>query len=117
VRMLHETRPPASPLRVLAHADLGAEHILERDGTLTGVIDWSDAAITDPAVDLALPYRDFGPRFLEALAEEYGPVGEAMPRIEFFARCGALEDLAYGRETGRREYAISAERSIAWLFC
>ncbi|NIB31283.1 hypothetical protein HBB16_05285 [Pseudonocardia sp. MCCB 268] len=25
--------------------------------------DWSDAAITDPALDLARPYRDFGPEF------------------------------------------------------
>ena len=39
-----------------------------------------------------------------------------MPRIEFFARCAALEDLAYGRATGRREYAANAERSFAWLF-
>ena len=39
-----------------------------------------------------------------------------MPRIEFFARCAALEDLAYGRATGRREYATNAERSFAWLF-
>jgi aminoglycoside phosphotransferase (APT) family kinase protein len=57
VRLLHETRPRPSPHRVVAHADLGAEHILELDGTLTGIIDWSDAAITDPALDLARLYR------------------------------------------------------------
>ena len=72
-----------------------------RDGALTGIIDWSDAAITDPALDLARLYRDFGPDFLAALLPAYGPLPEAMPRIEFFARCAALEDLAYGRATGR----------------
>jgi aminoglycoside phosphotransferase (APT) family kinase protein len=116
VRMLHAACPRRSPHRVVAHADLGAEHILERDGTLTGVIDWSDAAITDPALDLARLYRDFGPGFLKDLLPVYGPLPGAMPRVEFFARCAALEDLAYGRATGRREYAANAERSFDWLF-
>jgi aminoglycoside phosphotransferase (APT) family kinase protein len=116
VHTLHATRPRLSPDRVVAHADLGAEHILELDGTLTGIIDWSDAAITDPALDFARLYRDFGPRFLEGLLQAYGPLPHALPRIEFFARCAALEDLAYGRATGRPEYVANAERSIAWLF-
>ena len=38
---------------VLCHDDLGAEHVLvDDDGTVTGVIDWSDAAVADPAGDL-----------------------------------------------------------------
>ena len=116
VRMLHASRPPRSAHQVVAHADLGAEHILELDGTLTGIIDWSDASITDPAVDLARPYRDFGPAFLDDLLQAYGPLPGATSRIEFFARCAALEDIAYGRATGRREYVASAERSFDWLF-
>ena len=116
VRMLHATCPRRSPHRVVAHADLGAEHILELDGRLTGIIDWSDAAITDPALDLARLYRDFGPRFLEDLSQVYRPCPEAMPRVEYFARCAALEDLAYGQATGRREYVTNAARSFDWLF-
>lgn len=116
VRMLHASRPRPSPERVVAHADLGAEHILELDGELSGIIDWSDAAITDPALDFARLYRDFGPLFLDELLRVYGPLPEAMPRVEFFARCAALEDLAYGRATGRHEYVTSAERSFEWLF-
>jgi aminoglycoside phosphotransferase (APT) family kinase protein len=116
VRVLHATCPAPSPHRTVAHADLGAEHILELDGALTGIIDWSDAAITDPALDLARLYRDFGPRFLDELSGAYGGLADAMPRIEFFARCAALEDLAYGRATGRHEYIRNAERSFAWLF-
>jgi aminoglycoside phosphotransferase (APT) family kinase protein len=116
VRMLHATRPAPSPTRVVAHADLGAEHILELDGTLTGIIDWSDAAVTDPALDFARLLRDFGPDFFEELLQAYGGIPEAMPRVEFFARCAALEDLAYGRATGRGEYVANAERSFSWLF-
>ena len=97
-------------------SDLGAEHILELDGALTGIIDWSDAAVTDPALDFARLYRDFGPAFLAQVLEAYGPLPEAMPRIEFFARCAALEDLAFGEATGRHEYAAGARRSFSWLF-
>jgi hypothetical protein len=54
--------------------------------------------------------------FLASVLRVYGPLPGAMPRIEFFARCAALEDLAYGEATGRREYAANAERSLEWLF-
>jgi aminoglycoside phosphotransferase (APT) family kinase protein len=101
---------------VLAHADLGAEHILEHGGAVTGVIDWTDAAVTDPALDFARLYRDFGPDFLAEVLGAYGGGAPERERITFFARCAALEDLAYGRESGRAEYARTAERSLAWLF-
>ena len=117
VEVVRATRLPPAPRRVLAHADLGAEHLLEREGTLTGVIDWSDAAITDPALDFARLHRDFGPGFLADVLRAYRPLPPpSMARIEFFARCAALDDLAFGRATGRREYAANAERSFAWLF-
>lgn len=71
--------------------------------------------------DLVLRVADGGgvgreARLLEALGPHVSIPPGAMPRIEFFARCAALEDLAFGRETGRHEYAINAERSFGWLF-
>jgi aminoglycoside phosphotransferase (APT) family kinase protein len=114
VARLRESVPPPGRRLVLAHADLGAEHILERDGALTGVIDWSDAAITDPALDFARLYRDFGPEFLAAALDAYGGLADAeaaLARIRFFARCAALEDLAYGGA-----HADAAQRSLLWLF-
>jgi aminoglycoside phosphotransferase (APT) family kinase protein len=108
--------PEAAVERVLCHNDLGAEHLLERDGEITGVIDWSDAAVTDPALDFARLYRDFGPEFLAQALDAYGGLPGAGPRIAFFARCAALEDLAFGIASGRGEYAESARRSLAWLF-
>ena len=62
LRVLHADPPPPTDERVLAHADLGAEHILAADSLLTGVIDWSDAAVTDPALDFARPYGTSAPR-------------------------------------------------------
>jgi len=116
LRVVRSGVPRPSALRVVAHADLGAEHLLADGTRVTGVIDWSDCAVTDPALDLARLYRDFGPAFLAEVLQAYGGLPDAGPRIEFFARCAALEDLAYGLRTGRAEYAAAARRSIAWLF-
>jgi aminoglycoside phosphotransferase (APT) family kinase protein len=119
LRIVRSEAPAPARRHVLAHADLGAEHILERDGDLAGVIDWSDAALADPALDFARVYRDFGPSFLSAALDAYGGLAEAdaaMNRITFFARCAALEDLAFGRARGRGAYHRAAQRSLAWLF-
>lgn len=47
----------------LIHADLGPEHLLVRDGRLTGVIDWGDMRVGDPALDyawlLTSPFADW----------------------------------------------------------
>ena len=117
--VLRASVPPPARRRVLAHADLGAEHILEHDGALTGVIDWSDAAVTDPALDFARLHRDFGSAFLSSVVKAYGGLDDleaTMARITFFARCAALEDLAYGRNSGRGEYVHAAEQALARLF-
>jgi hypothetical protein len=37
-------------------------------------------------------------------------------RALFYARCGALEDLAYGIETGWDAYAAKALEAFNWLF-
>jgi len=46
-------RPPSTP--TLVHNDLAAEHILfdPATQTVTGIIDWSDIAVSDPAADFA----------------------------------------------------------------
>jgi len=106
------------PHRVLVHGDLGAEHLLVDGGRLSGVVDWSDAAVSDPAVDFGRLLRDFGPRLLDDVVAGYGgpPDGGFPDRVLFLARCAALEDLAYGTATGRVEYAAAARASVSRLF-
>jgi len=57
----------------LVHGDLGPDHVLCSTDTVTGVIDWSDATIGDPAIDLAWPTHATPREFAEALLEAYGP--------------------------------------------
>ncbi|WP_256792664.1 phosphotransferase [Terrabacter sp. Ter38] len=54
--------------QALCHGDLVTEHVLARDGRLSGVIDWGDARVTDPAVDLAWALNATSVAFADAVA-------------------------------------------------
>ncbi len=106
--------PPREPdARVFSHSDLGIEHVLVDPvaGRVTGIIDWSDAAITDPAHDYGLLYRDLGPQALR-LAFAARETEAAV----FYARCSVLEDLAYGMRSGQAVYAAKSLAAMQWLF-
>jgi aminoglycoside phosphotransferase (APT) family kinase protein len=104
-----------------SHNDLGIEHVLVDPAgwTVTGIIDWSDAAIVDPAYDFGLLHRDLGPAARAALdsyrtaANDVAALGE---RAVFYARCSVFEDLAYGIETGRDRYVDKSLAALQWLF-
>jgi len=100
--------PPDAHEPAFCHNDFGIEHILVSGGTVTGIIDWSDAALTDPARDYGKLYRDLGPIAF--------PPGHLRDRAVFYARCGALEDLAYGLSTGEQVYLDKSLNSLHWLF-
>jgi len=77
---------------------LGAEHLLAdlEASTPTGVIDWADAAVADPADDVGLLLRDLGPNVMAAVMRRYRPRIDdpSLPvRALFHARCKTLEDL------------------------
>lgn len=114
------TAPPAGDhALVFSHSDLGIEHVLvePESHTVTGIIDWTDAALVDPARDFALIYRDLGPSALDTALRAHGGVDATLrERAEFYARCGVLEDLAYGLETGRHRYTDKSVTALRWLF-
>jgi aminoglycoside phosphotransferase (APT) family kinase protein len=104
--------PPEPHRLTFCHNDLGAEHLLATsDGTaLTGVIDWSDATVADPARDLGLILRDLGPVVADAIATRTHAADDHafMARAVFYARCALIEDLAYGLRTASRPYVAHA---------
>jgi aminoglycoside phosphotransferase (APT) family kinase protein len=115
--------PPSPASLYLAHSDLGAEHVFvaETPHRITGVIDWSDTAIGDPALDLGLIMRDLGvdgfQHALTSFAAGGGDVIEAVPRALFYARVRALEDLSFGLEHDAPAYRDNALRAIDELMC
>lgn len=122
-----DTPPDGAPFLSVApaftHNDLGIEHVLvdAATGRVTGIIDWSDAAVADPAVDFARLLRDLGPAALDAALAVYGGASPGdrdalRARVEFLARCLLLEDLAFGLETGAAPYVAKSLEALAWLF-
>jgi aminoglycoside phosphotransferase (APT) family kinase protein len=123
VKAFLDAPPPAGGWApVFSHNDLGIEHVLVDPGTwtVTGVIDWSDAAIVDPAVDFGLLYRDLGPAAAHAAVGSYRTGANELVTLEerarFYARCSVFEDLAYGLQTGRDAYVDKSLAALEWLF-
>lgn len=108
--------PPPGGLAVFSHDDLGIEHVLvdPDSGAVTGVIDWTDAGLVDPAGDPGRVLRDLGPAALDTVLGRLDP--GLRDRAWFYARCGAIEDLAYGVQNARSAYVDKAVDSMAWLF-
>lgn len=109
--------PPVHSGLVFSHNDLGTEHVLvdPREWTVTGVIDWTDAALVDPAYDFGLLYRDLGPAALDAALDAYG-TDALRDRAVFYGRCTVLEDLAYGLGAGKSAYVEKSLTALTWLF-
>ncbi len=62
----------------LVHGDLHPGHmLLGDDARLTGILDWTEARVTDPSVDLAMYFGCFGRPALETLIERFARAGGA----------------------------------------
>ncbi|MPQ98116.1 phosphotransferase [Modestobacter sp. I12A-02628] len=103
---------------VLAHGDLHVRHVLlDGAGSLTGVIDWGDVCLADPAVDLSVAYAAFTGRARAALLDSYGPMdAERELRARALAvRLSALladHAAAAGRETLLAEALAGLRRAV-----
>ncbi|WP_328999970.1 phosphotransferase [Kribbella sp. NBC_00709] len=95
----------------LIHCDLGPDHVLMTDDRITGIIDWTDALIGDPALDLCWPL-DGAPAAVRAgLIEVYQPTPDQVERAHDWASLspwygvhrGLLLDLPDDVDTGLRE--------------
>ncbi len=112
---LVSARPPAAAF-ALVHNDLAGEHVLVDAAAprVTGVIDWSDAAIGDRALDFAGIVHWGGLSFLHDVLAGYGlPVDEHLPRrARFFAVGRGVLDVRFGLERDDRAYVDGGIRAI-----
>ncbi len=104
----HRTNAQAFEPAVV-HGDLGPEHILSREGAVTGVIDWSDARMGDPAVDFGWPLHGPGETFAEPLLRAYAEHGGRVDdlfreRALTYHRLGPWHEVIFGLERDRPEY-------------
>jgi aminoglycoside phosphotransferase (APT) family kinase protein len=93
----------------VVHADLGPEHVLCAAGRVTGVIDWSDARIGDPALDFAWLLHGTPPPVGEAALGAYGSEdpGALRERARFYHVLGPWYEVHYGLFTSQPRFVRS----------
>ncbi len=88
----------------LIHADLRAGHILYDPprGMITGITDWADTMIGDPAMDLGGLLRDYGPILAGGVLERYeGSVDSSLwERMIFYSRMDPFREIQAALVTG-----------------
>ena len=97
------------PAEVLIHADLGEANLLVSEGRLTGVLDWSDAHVGDPAMDLTWFVQCLGAAAARrALAAYVPPRGidadELWRRAVAHATVQPVHAVLWGLDHGRPSY-------------
>ncbi|GHH33996.1 phosphotransferase [Lentzea cavernae] len=93
------------PADTLVHGDLGPDHVLGRDGVLTGVIDFGDLHVGDAAIDLAWALHCTPPEFADAVAETYGVTDELRERALVWHQLGPWHEVLHGNDLGDPEIA------------
>lgn len=95
-----------TPLAI-AHGDLGPSHLLTTDGRVTGVIDWTDVALHDPALDLAWLLHGTPAAFVDALSTTYRPSDDEQRRAHDQHRLGPWWEVLHGLDEGETAYVDS----------
>jgi aminoglycoside phosphotransferase (APT) family kinase protein len=97
----------ARPRICLVHGDLGPSHLLSTEGRVTGIIDWTDVHVGDPALDLAWILHGTPPPFAEAVADVYGVSTLLGARALTWRRLGPWHEVLYGLDGGGPSYVES----------
>ena len=101
--------------RSLVHGDLNFRNFLvDDDGAVTGVIDWGDAHIGCPAVDLSLVYSYLPPLARPHFFRVYGEVNvETVLLARFRALYTNMVILLYAHDIGDAKQTREAQRAIS----
>lgn len=102
---------------VVVHGDLAAEHVLF-DGatrTVTGVIDWSEIALADAAMDFAGVFHWGGHELMNAVLQRYTGAAATpgtLMRARYLAACRGVCDIRFGIDMQRPEYVRGGVRAL-----
>lgn len=93
-------RVAARPLQPrLVHGDLGPTHVRVSGDKVTGIIDWIDACVGDPALDLAWALHGTSPAFARAFAAGYGADESLAARALDWHLLGPWHEVIFGMDT------------------
>ena len=96
---------------VVLHADLGKDHIVAEDSSVSGVLDFGDVNWGDPDYDFMYLFVDFGLQFAIEVARRYGHsnLDQLRTKLCYFGildQIGTILD-----EAGR---ALDGQEAAAW---
>ena len=108
-------RDRLAPPPHLIHNDLGFVHLLEHEGRLAGVIDFSDAGFGDPAGDFVGLLAGGGWHAVDDVVRFYDrSLGRGFhERVEFRYWTAPLYDILYGLDTGEERYVGLGRSAVA----
>jgi len=107
--------PMAGRLRVVAHGDLDGRHVLVDGAAPTGVIDWGDVHLGDPATDLALAWSALAGDARAAFWEAYGEVpggDDTRALARFRAVHVALHVITWATDIGDQDALRGGRRAL-----
>lgn len=85
----------------LIHRDLGEDHILwdKDEKRITGIIDWNDVGIGDPAFDFTGLLSCYGDAFTQQVTEHYQrPLDDTVfDRVRFYTKIGWCHNILYAQ--------------------
>lgn len=98
----------------LVHGDCHIRNILvNNEGVISGIIDWGDTHLGNPAIDLSIAYSFLPPSGREQFFQLYGEVSEELRMAaKFFAIYVAFILLLYGHDIKDGKLVASAKESI-----
>lgn len=105
--------PKDSPI-TLVHGDCHIRNILvDEEGVISGIIDWGDTHLGNPAIDLSIAYSFLPPSGRELFFQEYGEVSEELRMLaKFFAVYVSVILLLYGHDVKDDRLVVSAKESF-----
>jgi len=120
-KYLIEELPPSYPGSPrLVHNDLWPEHVLldPGSGQVSGVIDWADAVIGDPARDFSCLFAWFGEGWLEEVLASYSgdPDSGVMARSRYLTVCHSMHVASLSQELPQEQWIEAARRALRWVF-
>ncbi|MEL3972918.1 aminoglycoside phosphotransferase family protein [Rossellomorea oryzaecorticis] len=87
----------------IIHGDFGCSNILWDKGTVSGIIDFGGAGISDPAYDVAGLLASYGEQFFRMMIPHYPEIMTFQDRVYFYQSTFALQEALFGIENDDRE--------------
>ncbi|GAE26932.1 macrolide 2-phosphotransferase [Halalkalibacter wakoensis JCM 9140] len=102
----------------LIHGDVHAGHtLINEQATVTGLIDWTEVAVTDVSKDFVGPYMTFGEEALEQIITSYEAAGGITwplmkEHIIEYEATSAIDLAEFAEASGLKEYEQMAKESL-----